>query len=62
MVITVIAMGMMEHALVEIILMIAVRNHLVPTALMPARAGHGSTRVRILRVDLKHMLIIVPLV
>ena len=42
--------------------MISVGNERVPTALVSARAGDGRTRCRILRVDLKHMLIVVPLV
>ena len=62
MVIAVIAVGMMQHSLIEIILMISVRNDLVPTALVSAGTGDGSARGRILCVYLEHMLIVVPLV
>lgn len=62
MVITVIAMGMVQGSLVEIILMISMGHERMPTILMPARAGDRSARSGILGIDLKHMLIIMPLV
>jgi hypothetical protein len=62
MVIAVITMRMVQYPLIEIVLMISVRNHLVPTTLMSARAADRSARGGILRVDVEHMLIIVPLV
>jgi hypothetical protein len=62
MVIAVIAMGMVQGSLVKIVLMIAVGNERMPTILMPARAGDRSALGGILRIDLKHMLIVMPLV
>jgi hypothetical protein len=62
MVITVIAMGMVQASLVEIILMISMGHERVPTVLMPARAGDRSALSGILGIDLKHMLIVMPLV
>jgi hypothetical protein len=62
MVIAVIAMGMVQGSLVKIVLMIAVGNERMPTILMPARAGDRRALGGILRSDLKHMLIVMPLV
>jgi hypothetical protein len=62
MVIAVIAMGMVQHSLIEIIQMISVRNDLVPTVLVSAGTGGGSARGRILCVYFEHMFIIVSLV
>lgn len=62
MVITVIAMGMVQDSFVEIILMIPMGHERMPTILMPARAGDRSALRGILGIDLKHMLIIMPLV
>jgi hypothetical protein len=62
MVIAVIAVGMMQHSLIEIILMIAVRNKWVPTALVSACTGDWSALGGIMCVHFQHMFIIMSLV
>jgi hypothetical protein len=62
MVIAMIAMGMVQGPFIEIILMIAMGNERMPTILMPARTGDRSALSGILGIDLKHMLIVMPLV
>jgi hypothetical protein len=58
MVIAVIAMGMVQGSLVEIILMISMGNELMPAVLMPTSAGDRCARWGILVIYLKHMLIV----
>jgi hypothetical protein len=62
MVIAVIPVRMVQHALIEIILMIAVRNDWVPTAVVSACTGDWCAPGGIVRVHFQHMLIVVPLV
>jgi hypothetical protein len=61
MVITVIAMGMVQASLVEIILMVSMGHEQMPTILMPAHAGDRGALCGILGSDLKHMLIVMSL-
>jgi hypothetical protein len=62
MVVAVVAVGMVQHSLIQVIQMIPVGNRWVPTALVPARAGDRCTPGGIVRVHFKHMFIVVPLV
>ena len=58
MIVTVIAMFMMQDAMHEVIVMICVRNPLVPAINMIASAPHRRTGSRILFADSEHMLIV----
>ena len=62
MVIAVIAMGMVQGSLIEIILMISMGNERVSAALMSARTRDRSARHGIVGIHFKHMLIVMPLV
>ena len=62
MVIAVIAVGVMQRSLIQVILMIPVRNDRVSTALVSACTGNGSACGGIVSVYFKHMLIVVALV
>jgi hypothetical protein len=58
MIVTVIAMFMMQDTMHEVIVMICMRNPLVPAINMIASARHWRTGGRILLADSEHMLIV----
>jgi len=62
MVITMIAMRMVQLPLVEIILVIAMGNYRMSATLVSARAGNRCTGGGILCGDFEHMLVIMSLV
>jgi hypothetical protein len=62
MIVTMIAVGMMQTPIDQVINMIAMRHHLVSTSLMSALARNRYTLVGIGGTYFKHMLIIVSIV
>jgi hypothetical protein len=59
MIITVIAMGMMQTTIAEVIHMIAMWHELVPTSLMATGTSNRLARLRVDLADRNHMLIVV---
>lgn len=61
-VVAVVAMGVMQAPVDQVIIMVAVRHPLVTAAIVSALAGNRVTAIRVLRTDFNHMLIEVIIV